>query len=65
MEPLPWAFHRARFAHVDSGEEGQTLILAREKAPDSDTKAHSPPATQLTLKATGFFGGGGNVSIMF
>lgn len=59
MEPLPRAFHGARFAHVDSGEGGQTLILAREKAPDGDTKARSPPATQLTLNAAGFWGWGG------
>lgn len=34
-----WVFDGARFAHVNSGEEGETLILAREKAPDGDLKA--------------------------
>lgn len=58
-----WAFHGARFAHVDSGEEGETLILAREKAPDGDMKARSPRATQLTLKDAVFGGGWHHVLI--
>lgn len=32
-------------------ERGETLILAREKAPDGDMKAGSSHPTQLTLKA--------------
>lgn len=45
----PFSVH---FAQVDLGKEGETLTLARERAPDGDMKASSSHRTQLTLKAS-------------
>lgn len=51
MEALSGPFRALALLMSTRGKKRETLILAREKAPDGDMKAGSSHQTQLTVKA--------------